>query len=216
MAAYDSQMGQGRSSLPDRLTRYLTNSAALHAILAPVTYLLFQRAAETDAASLLDETPLMAFVPGAIYVALPAVLGIANAVVGRRSGRSLAGQVLSLLPERWQIDTTTSAPSSWDHLFVGRGPAYVRLRLRSGGWVGGFWGTHVGRGIDAHAALYPEARDLYLPQVAGVDDQGKFVLDEHGDILLYDEGVLVRWDDVDVLKFTYVDVAVTEAVERSA
>lgn len=206
VAAFDSQIGQGRSSLPDRLTRYVTTSAVLHAILAPVTYLLFTEAVSAPETGLLERSFIWALAPGLLYAALPALVGVLSATVTRNTRRSLLGQLLSLLPARWNLKTEMSAPSSWDHVLVGSGPAFIRARLRSGAWVAGFWGTHESRDVDAHAALYPEPRELFLPQVADVDAGGEFLTDARGNVQLRDEGVLVRWDDIDVLKFTYVDI----------
>lgn len=76
----------------------------------------------------------------------------------------------------------------------------MRLRLKSGAWVGGAFAEVDGR--RSYAAGYPEAQDLYLAATVELDpDSGEFVKDADGMILLLPGGVLVRWDEVEHLEF---------------
>lgn len=205
VAAYDGQLGQGRSSLPDRLTRYVTTSAVLHALLAPGTLLLAQQLSDIPSGSYLETNPWWALVPGVLYVAVPALAGAVHGTTIRVRGRSPISALFRLFPQSIRPETATAAPSSWDHLLVGRGPGYVRLRLRDGAWVGGFWGHHENRDVEAHASLSPEPRDLFLPQVAVLDRDGEYQVDDAGAVQLRDEGLSVRWADIDIVRFSYAE-----------
>ncbi|WP_368070755.1 DUF6338 family protein [Nitriliruptor sp.] len=162
VATYDGQLGQGRSSLPDQLTRYITTSAAIHALLAVPTYHIVQAVLSGNSAALLEQRPWSIYVLGLLYVVVPALLGAGNAALTRITGRSPVLSLLARVFGREAFEAGASAPSSGDHLLVGRTPGYVRVRLKRGGWVGGFWGAHEGGRMLAHASLYPEARELLL------------------------------------------------------
>jgi hypothetical protein len=51
-------------------------------------------------------------------------------------------------------------PTGWDALFKDLGSCYVRMRLKSGLWVGGWWGG------GSHASSYPQEADMYLERQA--------------------------------------------------
>ena len=56
-----------------------------------------------------------------------------------------------------------SGARAWDYLWRKRRklPAVVRIRLKSGTWIAGLYGSVEGRG-DSYAAGYPEDGDLFL------------------------------------------------------
>jgi len=52
-------------------------------------------------------------------------------------------------------------PRAWDYLWRPGVQGVVRLKLKSGFWLAGIFGTTAG-GQRSYAAGYPEAQDLYL------------------------------------------------------
>jgi len=70
------------------------------------------------------------------------------------------------------------APRAWDHLLGTRPDGWIRLRRKSGIWLGGAFATRPD-GARSYAAGYPEDQDLYLADAMVVDpDSGEFLLDD--------------------------------------
>lgn len=80
-------------------------------------------------------------------------------------------------------------PTAWDALFQDRGPCFVRIRTRSGLWIGGFYGSR------SFASAYPEARDLYLQQQYRMAADGTF-----GPPVARSAGIYVQCGEVEVLE----------------
>ena len=77
----------------------------------------------------------------------------------------------------------------------------MRVRLKSGAWIGGAFAT-APDGRPSYAAGYPEEQDLYLSVTAMIDpDNGAFAYDDDGGIQTLDGGLLLRWDEVEYLQF---------------
>jgi hypothetical protein len=99
--------------------------------------------------------------------------------------------------------TTIKPPTGWDHLFGQKPQGWIKMKLKSGAWIGGWFG--IASGTDAFAGGYPHPRELYMPQTVEIDQaSGKFVVDERGRPYELGPGILVRWEDVEYLKFTEV------------
>jgi len=67
---------------------------------------------------------------------------------------------------RWVVNTL---PKPWDFYFDQRKPCWMILRLKSGGMIGGFFGS------DSYATAYPHPEQVYLEQIWQLDNDGKFV-----------------------------------------
>jgi hypothetical protein len=125
-----------------------------------------------------------------LYVSVPILAGSA---VGAGTRRGASWTRLITGPE--------PAPRAWDHLFGSRPDGWIRLRLKSGTWLGGAY-TRETEARKSYAAGYPEEQDLYLVESVEVDpDTGEF---QHGK----DErpaprgsGTLVKWSEVEYLEF---------------
>lgn len=79
----------------------------------------------------------------------------------------------------------------------------VRLRLKSGPWVAGFFGQVAGAPA-SYASGYPEPQDLFLGLQVKVDaDSGEFLNDDEGRIQPVEgrTSLLGRWEEVE-----YADV----------
>lgn len=62
-----------------------------------------------------------------------------------------------------------STPTAWDRVMTSKVDQYVRIRIESGRWVGGWYNG------DAYFSTYPEPRDLFIARQYEVDAEGKFV-----------------------------------------
>jgi len=120
-------------------------------VLSPLDYWLY--AAYLHSGRLVADgrsLPLLWVLPVG-YVLLPFLTGrIVGAAVARKKGwaRALAGR--------------QRAPRAWDDLFSSRPTGWVRMKLKSGIWVGGAFGDAPG-GRESYAAQYPgEHQDVYV------------------------------------------------------
>ncbi|MFD5066667.1 DUF6338 family protein [Streptomyces sp. NPDC058369] len=108
-----------------------------------------------------------------LIVAVPSALAWAEAVLQRRHARA-----------RYE-----PTPTAWDALFSGRGSCFVRVRLKSGLWVGGWLGSR------SAVSAYPQSGDLYLEAQYRMGADGRFLGRVPGT-----GGVYVRAADIDVLE----------------
>jgi hypothetical protein len=96
----------------------------------------------------------------------------------------------------------TPAPRAWDHLFSSEPDGWIRIRLRTGTWLGGAFSKAEGGELGSYAAGYPDLQDLYLAAAAEIDpDTGQFQFDEEGQVRMRESGILVQWDQVEYLEF---------------
>lgn len=92
------------------------------------------------------------------------------------------------------------APRGWDYFFTSRPDGWMRLKLKSGPWVGGAFAP-TDSGLASYAAGYPEEQDLFLARTVEVDpDTGEFQLSD-GRPIMRDSSLLIRWDEVEFLEF---------------
>lgn len=92
------------------------------------------------------------------------------------------------------------APTAWDNLFSDRPDGWVRIRLKSGAWVGGALRAGVS-GRESYAGGHPEPADLFVAYAVEVDPEtGEWVADADGEPRSRDAGILVQWQDVELLE----------------
>lgn len=135
--------------LTDRVIRFVGISALFHAVFLPATYQFWNVHVRTGTFG--SGNASWAVWPLALaYVLVP--LGVGT-LVGRGT---LAGA-------RWAPLFTgrDPAPRAWDYLFRHRPDGWIRLRLKSGAWIGGVYGAATGA-RRSYAAGYPEPQDLFL------------------------------------------------------
>lgn len=80
-------------------------------------------------------------------------------------------------------------PTAWDALFRRRGSCFVRIKLKDGTWLGGWYGKR------SYASAYPHTPDLYL--------QAQYVMKPDGAFdkrMTNSGGVYVQGPDIDVLE----------------
>ncbi|MEW2528491.1 DUF6338 family protein [Streptomyces sp. NPDC047071] len=80
-------------------------------------------------------------------------------------------------------------PTAWDALFQDRGACFVRVRLKNGGWAGGWYGTR------SRASAYPQPGDLFLESQYRMEADGAF-----GPRLPGTGGLYVRATDLDLVE----------------
>ncbi|MFK0294072.1 DUF6338 family protein [Streptomyces sp. NPDC090442] len=102
---------------------------------------------------------------------------------------SAAAWAESAWRSRRAVATYDPTPTAWDALFHDRGSCFVRVRLKSGLWVGGWLGSR------SAVSAYPQSGDLYLQAQYRMGADGRFL----GRIPATG-GVYVRAADVEVLE----------------
>ena len=185
--AFERQAGRWGVGLSDRALRFVGGSALFHAVLAPLTYWLW--ADQLPKVQQAETLSWWLWLGVVTYVASPVIGGT---VVGDATRRK----------KRWATWFTgpDPAPRAWDHLFGQRVDGWVRLRMKSGIWLGGAYADANGR--RSYAAGYPEPQDLFLAAAVEVDPEtGAFTHDMNGDVALLEGGLLVRWEEVEHLEF---------------
>lgn len=80
-------------------------------------------------------------------------------------------------------------PTAWDALFLRRGSCFIRARLKSGTWVGGWYGS------SSNASAHPQPADLYLESQRHMNPDGTF-----GQKIRGTGGVYVKASDIEVLE----------------
>ncbi|MDP5182988.1 DUF6338 family protein [Blastococcus sp. BMG 814] len=191
--AFERVAGAYGASLSDRLIRFAAASAVFHALFSGPELLLYRGLVVSGRLERAEIAAWQFELLALAYVLLPTAAG---SVVGH--GRN----------KRWPWVTwltgTSPEPRAWDYLWTQPGKTMVvRLRLKSGPLVAGFFGKVEGAPA-SYAAGYPEAQDLFLGLQVKVDAvNGEFVKDDEGRIQPVEgrTSLLVRWEEVE-----YADV----------
>jgi hypothetical protein len=181
------------ASFADRLVRFLAASAVIHALLAGGEYQLYRYLiAEHRLASGTANTWLLQGLALG-YVLLPTAIGSA---VGWGHKRH----------QKWAILLVGAAPEprAWDYMWRHTQRAIVRIKLKSGTWLAGYYGWSADGRRLSYASAHPEEGDLYLAAGLVIDpDNGELVLDENKQTVPLPDarGLLVRW-----LEIEYIDI----------
>ncbi|MFF4237804.1 DUF6338 family protein [Actinomadura geliboluensis] len=103
---------------------------------------------------------------------------------------AVAAWGVSLWGGRRRTATYDVTPTAWDDAFKDRAHCFIRVRLKSGQWVGGWYGEH------SYASSYPQTADLYLQTAWEISSTGRFrkPLEQSG-------GIYVRMDEIECLDF---------------
>jgi hypothetical protein len=187
--SFERLVGAWGIGFSDRVLRFVGVSAVLHALAAPVTYRLYLTYVRSGRL-LGGHAGVAVWVASLVYVACPIAFG-SLVGVGTLRRWPWAAYVTGLEP----------APRAWDYLFGLKPDGWIRLRLKSGTWLGGAYAVKED-GWASYASGYPETQDLFLVEAAELDaETGEFLFDEDGDPLLRGSGILIRWDEVEYLEF---------------
>lgn len=185
--SFERMAGRWGIGLGDRIFRFGGASVIIHGALAPVSYWLWT--SKWPSISSGDSDPLWLWFVAAAYVAAPLAMGTVVGV-GTRGGSRWT---------RW-ITGPEPAPRAWDYLFQGERDGWVRIKLKTGSWIGGAYATY--GNMKSYSAGYPEQQDIFLARSADLDPgTGEFRFAPDGAVQLGAGGLLVRWEEVEYLEF---------------
>ncbi len=190
--AYERRVGGFGVSLSDRLVRFLAASALFAALFSGPGLLAYRHYVASGRLGRGQVNALWFELAVLTYVLLPTAVG---SVIGSGQQRK----------SRWVTALVGDAaePRAWDYLWRPGVQGVVRLKLKSGFWLAGIFGTTAG-GQRSYAAGYPEAQDLYLSLQLKVEPTtGEFVQDPQGYPVPVEgrSGLLLRWDEIEYLDF---------------
>jgi hypothetical protein len=187
----ERQLGGSGIHLADRPLRFIGYSAAFHALLWPVDWWLYGVVRRDG--GLVASRP----VPAALW-AVPIAFVLLPFLAGRAVGAGATRK------RRWAVALAGGrrTPRAWDRFFSSRPSGWIRVKLKSGSWVGGYFSDRPDLD-ESYAAKQPgEQSDFYLGMQAWIDPaSGDFEHDEFGSIILRGSGMLIRWDEVEYLEF---------------
>lgn len=189
--AYERIAGSYGVSFSDRLVRFLASSALFHALFSGAEYLLYRDLIKNN--RLQNGTTSWLFVEAIAlaYVGLPVLVG-AILGWGHKHHKKWAVLLVGDAPE----------PRAWDYFWRHTHRAVVRIKLKSGTWLAGLYGT-VPNGRRSYASGHPEEGDLYLALGFDIDaTTGELNLTEGRATPVSDSrGLLVRWTEIE-----YIDI----------
>jgi hypothetical protein len=173
------------------MARFFGYSAIFHAFLSPATYWFYANYVRPERFQTGRPLPLWLWGVAVGYVAIPYITGRVMGT-GARKEWSWAMPLIG----------RAHAPRGWDHLFSTAPVAWVRIKLKSGPWIGGAFALGPD-GRRSYAAGYPHEQDLYLAAQAKVDpESGDLELDDDGKVVLLGRGVWIRGSEIEYLTFT--------------
>ena len=185
--SFERLAGRWGIGLSDRVFRFVGASAAIHAVLGPASYWLWST--KWPQLALGGSSPFWIWLIAGVYVGAPFAAG---ALVGWGTRKRYDWA-------HW-LTGPDPAPRAWDYLFQGERDGWIRLKLKSGTWVGGAYATH--ENLKSYSSGYPEAPDLFLARAVELDPStGEFTFEQGGEPLFGSGGLLVRWDEVEYLEF---------------
>lgn len=159
-----------------------------HALIAWPTYRLWDEYIRSGRMQTGDG-PILLWPVVVAYVLLPLILGTAV-------GHGTKGQ------KRWAswLSGHDPAPKAWDYFFGLHPRGWVRLKLKSGIWIGGVYME--GETRKSYASGYPEPQDLFLINAVEMDPQtGRILRQSDGSVRVRDSSILLRWEEVEYLEF---------------
>lgn len=190
---FEREAGAWGIRAADRVFRFIGISIAFHLVaFLPITYFLWDEFVRTGRLSEGD-VPLSAWPVVAAYVIVPLLLGT---VVGRATVRER--------PWATVLTGRDPAPRAWDYLFGHRPRGWVRLRLKTGVWIGGAYGVRPD-GRRSYVSGYPEPQEIFLAAAVEVDaTTGRFLKHPDGGVRLKSSSILIGWEEVEYLEFIEV------------
>lgn len=167
----------GERNLGERVLRAVVASIlldSLYAIVAgPTLVRLVRGSISTGWDSVVQQSRLVGLLGLVLFIIVPAMAAGVVSVWQRRR-----------LPARYQ-----ATPSAWDYMFRHRGSCFVRMRLKDGTWVGGWYGS------GSYATSYPEAKEIFLESAWRMNPDGSFA-----SRITQSAGLHVRAADADVIE----------------
>jgi hypothetical protein len=164
----------------DRLVRAVAWSALIDALGSLWLYSFGLRIAGGD-----TPRPFVLWATSIVFVLVaPVVLGVLLGI-GRRQG--VSRRLTESLGRFAPLDPT---PTAWDFALSGDEPRFVRVRLKDGTLVGGFFGSR------SYASSYPEAQDIFIEKAWEIDGLGEFTEPIEGSAGIFVPGTSIETLDV--------------------
>jgi heme/copper-type cytochrome/quinol oxidase subunit 2 len=170
-----------------RVLRALATSAVFALVYAMVLGFVLIWTGVPKKPERIEVTALEVLVTG--FTVLAVVFLIPSAVALVLHIRTVRKLYPELSPKGW-FRIYDPTPTAWDFAINRVGPAFVRVLLDDGRWVGGYAGP------DSFYTGYPEAREIFVERGWQVNEQGEFA----GEV----ENTAGRWikcDDAVVVEF---------------
>jgi hypothetical protein len=171
----------GGQDFSERVLRALTASIALDAlyviVAGPQLVRLIKPAGGMWFAAAVAHPRQAAGLSLALFLAIPAA----------------AAWCISLLERRRYPSRFDPVPTAWDSAFRSRAAGFVRVRMKSGVWVGGWYGRR------SRASSFPSAADLYLESAYEMVSDGTF-----GQRVQATAGIYINMNEVEALEFLEV------------
>lgn len=151
----EARIGRTRHQLtwPERIARAIVMSLALGVAYVLVGGPLLTRRYEAGLAGALEHPRVTAAIVGVAVLVVPTVTALIEATIR----------------ERRQAGRYSEVPTSWDFAFNEHAHVYVRARLHSGTWVGGWYGSQ------SYASTFPEPESIFLERAYRLDKGGNFI-----------------------------------------
>lgn len=164
--------------LSERVLRALTASIALDALYLIIAgpqlvHLIKPAGGHWFSAATAHPRPVAALALG-LFIAIPAG----------------AAWIVGIVTRRRQPSRLDPAPTAWDSAFRDRPASFVRARMKSGAWVGGWYGRR------SRASGFPSAADLYLETAYEMTSDGTF-----GAKVQSTAGLYLSMSEVEILEF---------------
>ena len=142
-----------------------------------------------------EPLPWLLFLMPFFYLILPAVAGV---ILGKAvaSGRPWATRLIG----------ENHAPLAWDYLFGASVRGFIRCRLKSGRWVGGYYNSEKSPyGPKSYASDDPSNLDLYIGCGLEFSQESGDPILENGKYSPTDSGILLKWEDIETLEFRQIN-----------
>jgi Family of unknown function (DUF6338) len=172
----------GERDLGERVLRAIVASIALDAVylaIAGPALVRLARGRGPDWNGFVEQPRLVGLVAILLFLVVPGLLAA----------------VVSLVERRHRASRYLRTPTAWDHAFRDRETCFVRVRLKDGTWVGGWYGKN------SYASSFPHPAELYLESARVMALDGAFGPKVPGTV-----GLRLRAEDFDVLEFVRPDM----------
>jgi hypothetical protein len=191
--AYERVAGSYGITFSDRLVRFLAASAVFHAVFSAPEVLFYRHFVSTNRLQAGNIDLWLVELLAVGYVAVPTAAGSFVGFAHKRHW-TWASVLVGEAPE----------PRAWDYMWRHVEQAILRIKLKSGPWVAGYFGVSEDGQRRSYAAGHPEDGDLYLVHGLKIDPQtGELELtDDNQPSLIEDgRGLLIRWSEIE-----YIDI----------
>ena len=141
-----------------------------------------------------EPLPKLLFLAPIVYLILPMLLGW-------RLGVAVAENK----PWAVRLAGENRAPLAWDHLFGTSAEGFIRCRLHSGRWVGGYYGGESPDKPKSYASVDPNNLDIYIGCAFEFEQKSGTPILKDDEYVLIGGGILIKWADIETLEFQQIN-----------